>query len=216
VTRRSFTRPDGTFRALDEILPGIYHWSAFHERIGQKVHSYYVATAAALIDPMRPEGGLEAFAPERPPERILLTNRHHYRHSSDFVEAFGCPVLCHEAGLHEFEGGPPVQGFSFGDKVARGIIALAVAAICPEETALLLNSADGVLAVADGVIRTHDGSLSFVPDSLLGDDPEAVKRALRESYGLLLEHDFETLLFAHGEPLVWGGKAALREFVQSR
>ena len=199
---------------MEEILPGIYHWSAFHEGIRRNVHSYYVATAAALIDPMLPEGGLTAFAPERPPERILLTNRHHYRHSSDFVEEFGCPVLCHEAGLHEFEGGPPVRGFSFGDEVARGIVALEVAAICPEETALLLNSADGVLAVADGVIRADDGSLSFVRDSLLGDDPEAVKRALRESYGRLLEHDFETLLFAHGEPLVWGGKAALRDFVQ--
>ena len=38
----------------------------------------------------------------------------------------------------------------------------------------------------------------------------------RYSLGLvrgLLERDFEHLLFAHGEPLVGGGKSALRDFV---
>jgi hypothetical protein len=200
------------FLCLDEILPGIFHWSAFHPRIRERVHSYYVEASAALIDPMLPEGGLEAFDPGRTPERILLTNRHHYRHSTDFVEAFGCPVLCHEAGLHEFEGGPAVRGFAFGDEVAPGIVALEVAVICPEETALHIRQDDGVLSFADGVIRRGNGSLSFVPDRYLGDDPEAVKRGLRAAFRRLLEQDFDSLLFAHGEPIVGGGKAALRVF----
>jgi len=29
----------------------------------------------------------------------------------------------------------------------------------------------------------------------------------------LLDLDFDSLLFAHGEPLIGGGRAALREFV---
>jgi hypothetical protein len=29
----------------------------------------------------------------------------------------------------------------------------------------------------------------------------------------LLERDFDSLLFAHGEPLVGGGRAALKDFV---
>src|SRR5919201_5568888 len=121
---------------MDEILPGVWHWTAYHRGIRQDVHSHFLAGPHALIDPMLPDEGLEWFEGAGRPERILLTNRHHYRHSDRFVEAFGCPVLCHEEGLHEFAGGPDVEGGAFGDEFAPGVSALNVAAICPEETAL--------------------------------------------------------------------------------
>jgi hypothetical protein len=199
---------------MDEIVTGVFHWTAFHERIRQDVSSYYVAPAAALVDPMLPEEGIEWFRGRQPPERILLTNRHHYRHSARFVEAFGCPVLCHEAGLHEFEGGPDVEGFAFGEEVAPGIVGLEVDAICPEDAALHITTGQGLLAFADGLIRSSDGALAFVPDFLMGDDPEGVKRGLRDSLSRLVERDFDSLLFAHGNPLVGGGKAALEEFLR--
>ena len=200
---------------MREILPGILHWMAFHTGIRQQVHSYCVRDGSVtVIDPMLPEGGIDALRGRAEPERILLTNRHHYRQSADLVEAFDCPVQCHEAGLHEFEDGPSVEGFSFGEEVAPGILALEVDAICPEETALHVTTGDGALAFADGLIRSGDGALGFVPDSLMGDDPEAVKDGLHRSFRRLLERDFDALLFAHGEPLVRGGKAALSEFVE--
>jgi glyoxylase-like metal-dependent hydrolase (beta-lactamase superfamily II) len=165
---------------------------------------------------MQPEEGIEWFAGHGPPERILLTNRHHYRHSGRFVDRYGCRVLCHRAGLHEFEGGPAVTGFSFGDELAPAITAREVGAICPEETALHIERGGGALAFADGLVSRPNGRLSFVPDRLLGDDPEAVKRGLRESFGRLLELDFDSLLFAHGKPRLGDGKQALREFVSAR
>jgi hypothetical protein len=94
--------------------------------------------------------------------------------------------------------------------VAPGIEALEVGAICPDETALLLRDARA-LVIADGIIR-HSDELEFVPDRLIGDDPEAIKRGLREAYSRLLDRDFDNLLFAHGAPLIGGGKEALREF----
>ena len=104
---------------MKEILPGIYHWTAFHKGIGFDVSSYFVVASATLIDPMMPPDGLRAFADVGEPERIVLTCRHHYRGSDRFVEAFGCPVLCPEPGLHEFEDGPDVQGYAWGEEVAR-------------------------------------------------------------------------------------------------
>jgi hypothetical protein len=200
---------------MREILPGIWHWSALHEKIGVRVHSYFVAGASALIDPMVPEEGIEWFEEHRP-ERILLTIRHHYRHSAHFVEAFDCPVLCNETGLHEFAGGPDVQGYAPGDELAPGIRACEVGVICPDESALHISGGEGVLACADGVIRHDDGRLGFVPDWLLGDDPEGIKAGLRAAYVRLCEHEaFDTLLLAHGEPVVGGAKAALREFAQA-
>jgi glyoxylase-like metal-dependent hydrolase (beta-lactamase superfamily II) len=98
--------------------------------------------------------------------------------------------------------------------VAPGIVALEVDAICPEDTALHVEAGEGLLAFADGLIRSGDGSLAFVPDFLMGDDPGEVKRGLRDALRRLVELDFDSLLFAHGEPLVGGGKSALRAFVR--
>jgi hypothetical protein len=196
---------------VNEILPGVWHWTAHHEKIGFDVSSYFVERAAALIDPMLPPGGIEAFR-GRAPEVILLTNRHHYRHSDRFTEEFGCPVLSHEAGLHEFEGGPAVQGFAFGDDVANGVLALEVGALTPEETAFHVDAGAGALTFGDAVVNVPDSGLGFVPDEYIGDDPEVVKEGLRESFRRLLAHDFDALLVAHGVPMPTGGKAALIQF----
>jgi hypothetical protein len=170
---------------MNEVLPGVLHWTTHHEGIGASVHSHFAVESAALIDPRMPPGGVDEIARYGRPDRILLSNRHHLRHSEHFAAAFGCPIRCHEAGLWEFEdGGPPVEPFRFGDEVAPGVTALEM------------------------------GELAFVPDGLMGDDPEAVKRGLRESLRRLLDLDFDALLFAHGEPMPSGGHAALEAFVR--
>ena len=189
-------------------------WSAHHDGIGMTVHSAYVEPARALIDPMLPPGGVDAVAAlGEPPERILLTIRHHYRHSGAFVEAFGCSVHCHEAGLYEFEGGPEVSGFAPGDAVAPGIVVQEVGAICPDECALHIASGPGALACADGVVRWDSDELGFVPDSLIGDDPEGVKAGLRAAYARIADElEFDALLLAHGGPVTPGGRQALAAF----
>lgn len=197
---------------MQELAPGIFHWTAVHPNIGRDVSSYFVAGSGTLIDPMTPEEGVEWFDGDRRPQRVLLTNRHHLRHSERFAEAFAIPIACHEAGLHEFRGGPDVKGFAWGDEVAPGITALEVGAICEEETALRIDAGDGFLSVADAVINY--GGLGFVPDQYIGDDPPAIQEAIRAAYGRLLDEPFDSLLLAHGDPIVGGAKEALRRFVE--
>jgi hypothetical protein len=144
------------------------------------------------------------------PERIVLTNRHHYRQS----DRFDCPVLCHDAGLHEFEGGPEVEGFAWGDELASGVRALEVGVLCPEETAVYFEGS--ALAFADCIVRGRHGELGFVPDDLLGDDPQAIREGLRAAFRRLCdEADFDALLMAHGEPMRHGGRSALRTFADA-
>ena len=102
----------------------------------------------------------------------------------------------------------------FGDRLAEGIVALEMGAICPDDSVLKLDVADGALAFADALVHFGDGEIGFVPDRYM-DDPPKVKEGVRESVRRLLDEQFDALLFAHGEPIPKGGRAALEAVVGS-
>lgn len=195
---------------MREILPRVFHWTVIHPKIKIEVSSYYLADEEVLIDPLEPKEGLDWFPTK--PKHILLTNRHHYRDSGKFAGRFGCAVWCVETGLHEFQHGEEVRPFRFGDRLPGDITAVEIGALCPDETALHIPRAEGLVALADGAIRLEDGPLQFVPEQYIGDDPVGVKAKLQESYRRLLERNFDHLLLAHGWPWVGGGRQALRDF----
>src|SRR2546426_645436 len=98
---------------IGEPIAGVHHWTAVHPRIKSRVSSHFLAGSATLLDPLLPEEeGLQWSREHGPPQRIVLTNRHHLRHGEAFAEEFGCPILCNEAGMHEFAGGPGVEPFA--------------------------------------------------------------------------------------------------------
>ncbi len=197
---------------MQEIAPGLWHWTAFHDHIRSAVSSYYLASERVLIDPKVPPEGFEFFEAHGEPEHILLSNRHHDRDSWQLRERFGCTVHCPRSGLYELAGRGPVEAFDPGAVLPGDVRACEVDAICPDEMALHIP-AHVALACADGVVRaSSDGPLAFVPDFLM-DEPERTKQGLREAYGRLLELDFDVLLLAHGAPVTSGGKEALRAFV---
>jgi glyoxylase-like metal-dependent hydrolase (beta-lactamase superfamily II) len=199
---------------MNEILPGIYHWTAMHPKIGFPVSSYFVTESGTVLDPMVPDDGLDWFADDRGVQAIALTNRHHDREAGAYSAHFGIgAVLVPESGLQEFDDKPlDVRGYAPGEEIIPGILAHEVGAICPDDMALEIRSA-GALAMADGLVHFDDG-VRFVRDSYM-DDPEQTKRGLTQSLERLLDVDFDTLLFAHGMPIVGDGKRTLREFLAS-
>jgi hypothetical protein len=200
---------------VEEILPGVFHWTTFHEGIEQDVHSYYInaTDTAILIDPRVPDEGIKWFEKRKPPKHIYLTNRHHYRHSGRFNKAFEAKVWCHKDGLHEFTKGEQVKPFKHGDKLPGNIVALQVGVLCPEETGLYIPVSDGIISIGDAIVR-YGNELGFVPDYLMGDDPEGVKDGLRKVFLLILETEFDHLLFAHGEPWIGGARKGLSQFLE--
>jgi hypothetical protein len=200
---------------MEEIAPGLWHWSARHPLIHTNVSSYYLASECVAIDPVLPADGLAWFESHTTPEHALLTNRHHDRDAWRLREAFGTTIHCIRNGVYELAGRGPVTAFDFGDELPGGVVVHEVDAICPDETALYIR-AHRALACADGVVRWRGGeALGFVPDQLM-DDPEQTKAALRDAYRRLLELDFDLLLLAHGGPVVSDGKAALRAFADNQ
>jgi hypothetical protein len=196
---------------VDEILPGVWHWSAVHPSIKIPVHSYYLEAERVLIDPIAPDEGLDWFDAHGTPTDALLTNRHHYRSSAAFADRFGVAVHCSRRGLHEFTHGERIEPFDPGGELPGGVVVHDVGAICPDESALHVPE-HRALALADGAVRWEPGGpLAFVPDRYM-DEPEETKKGLRVSYRRLAAIDFDHLLLAHGEPFVGNGRDVLAAF----
>jgi hypothetical protein len=198
---------------MQEIAPGLWHWTARHPRIGIDVSSYFVPEHGLLLDPLIPPDGIERLEELARPREILLTNRHHWRECGKLVGRFGCTVRAPRAGMHEFDEGQPVTPYEVGQSLVGGAVTVhEVGVLCPDESALHIPSVSA-LAVADGVV--HYGELSFVSDDLM-DDPEDTKVGLKDAYARLADQlEFDNLLTAHGPPVVGGARAALRDWATS-
>ena len=172
------------------------HWTTLHEGIGSRVHSHFAVEAAALFDPRMPDEGIEEVARHGRPDTILLSNRHHLRHAERSPRRSGARSAPRgrAARVRRRARRAAVR---LGDEVAPGMRALEMGALTPEDTVFRLAAGQGALLFADAMIRGRDGALAYVPDALMGDDPEGVQRGLRGARRLV-DADFDALLFAHG------------------
>jgi hypothetical protein len=201
---------------MQEIVPGIHHWTTLRETIGMQVSSYWIQPAGVLVDPMVPDEGLEAFeAAAVRPQQVVLTTGLHTRHSERFADAFSIPIRAPREAADRLGDRLTFEPYTDHEELAPTVRAVQIGVLCPDEYALHITEAEGAIAFADGLMH-YGGDLAFVDDYLLGDDPEAVKRGLLQQFHALLERDFDHLLFAHGDPIVGGGKRALRAFVEQR
>jgi hypothetical protein len=198
---------------MREILPGIHHWTAHHDELGTRVSSYYVEPAGALIDPMVPDEGLDGFQGLATPQQVVLTRARHFRQSDRFAEAFGC-VIRVAAPARDDLADRDARPFWFGDEVAPGVTAVEIDVIGEDETALHVAYGPGAVAFGDALTRPPGSTVAFPADDDLGAHPVRKKKGLKNAFSGLLLRDFEALLFAHGEPLLDDGKAALRQFVE--
>jgi hypothetical protein len=172
------------------------------------VSSYWLPDLNVLLDPLAVPDEVDGV------EHIVLSNRHHKRDAFAAAERFGAPVWVPRVGLHEFGDGGPVQPYDFEEPFAGGAItAHQVTEYWPDDCALHIPPV-GALLIADTVINY--GGIRFVPDNLMGDDPVAEKRDIKETLGRLAEElEFEHLLLAHGDPIPGEGRERLREFARS-
>ena len=46
---------------MQEIAPGLWHWTALHPHIDKPVSSYYLLPERVLLDPMLPPPGIDWF-----------------------------------------------------------------------------------------------------------------------------------------------------------
>jgi hypothetical protein len=179
---------------MDEIAPGIQHWTAVHPNIGWAVSSYWLPTLNALLDPLEVPDEVEGI------EHIVMSNRHHTRSVAEAAERFGATVH-----------GPGGQPYEFGEPFLDGAItAYQVTELWPDDSALHIPSLDA-LAIADTVLR-DGGELAWMPDGCF-DDLAAEQASIRTGLGRLADElSFRHLLLAHGDPIANDGRERLAAF----
>jgi hypothetical protein len=190
---------------MQELTPGIRHWTAVHPNLGREVSSYWLPGLRVLLDPLEVPDEVEDV------EEIVMSNRHHKRSAFEARERFGAVLRVPRIGLHEFAEDDPVEPYDFGEPLAGGAITpYQVTELWPDDGALHIPSVRA-LALADTVV-SRAGRLELMPDQLM-DDPPAERRGIRAGLArLAAELEFEHLLVAHGMPLVGDGRERLREF----
>jgi hypothetical protein len=193
---------------MEEIAPGIRHWTAKHPKHGLQVSSYWLPDLKVLLDPVGVPDEVEGV------EEIVLSNRHHRRDMVAAHERFSATVRAPRVGLHEFEDDDPVEPYDFEEPLAGGAITpYQVTELWPDDCVLHVPSLHA-LAVADTVTHYSD-ELALVPDQYM-DDPEAESRSIREGLARLADRlEFEHLLLAHGTPIPNEGRERLREFARA-
>ena len=154
-----------------------------------------------LVDPTAPLPQ-ELLSPGNPYAGILITNANHWRSAPSCWEkempifAAAETALDPAAPCSVIEIGPPQTIFG-------QLNILAVTGAVPGEIALH-HPAQRLLIMGDALINADPYGFSFLPSKYCA-NPREMRRSLRQ----LLELDFETILFAHGMPVLSGARTRL-------
>src|SRR5215211_2134842 len=159
---------------MQEIIPGLHHWTAFRDTINTRVSSYWIQPAGVVLDPMVPEDGLDAFREaDVGPQQVVLTSGLHVRDAQKFAEAFNIPVRAPREARDRIGDALEFEPYTDHEEIAPGVQAVHVGVLCPDEYALHITATEPAIAFADG-LHHYGGALGFFSDDLLGDDPQAV------------------------------------------
>jgi glyoxylase-like metal-dependent hydrolase (beta-lactamase superfamily II) len=197
---------------LTEITKNLYGWSSFHPQWKVDFDSFALVTADGIVfvDPLKPGAAVikkldalgEAVA-------ILLTNAHHDREADWFRKRYQVQVYAHEKASSDCETKIDILVMD-GEKLPGGIQAIHMPGSSAGETAYYYKPG-GIVFLGDTLLHQAGKGLSILSEQYCED-----RRQARQSLSKLLDLNFKTLTFAHGDPLVGNAKAQLTTFFRKQ
>lgn len=201
------SEPKTVAAAINEVVPGLFHYRIDDERIRSQSDSYAVAQdgRVVLIDPLPLEASLLKRLGRV--EAIVLGASSHQRSSWRFRRE-------HRAAIHAPQGAggleeKPDSTYKEGDRLPGDLRPIHAPGPGEAHFAFHFESKPGVLLCTD-LWHTTSRGVEFLPDKYLGDPARARATARR-----LLELDFEIVCFGHGDPIVRGARQVLAEVVKA-
>ena len=211
--RCGLSRPGDRANAPDmrEILPGVLTWPWFSERHGYDFNGYLLRLPGGnlCVDPVEMPGEVLEEIVAAGVQRIVLTNRNHFRASMKVKERTGAPIAIHPADAAFARG----KGAAIDEDLRPGqrlgpLEVVAAPGKSPGEVALYWPE-QRTLLVGDACVGKPPGSCALLPDAVIDD-----KALLLDSLRMLAQLDFDALLLGDGAPILSGGRAALGRLLE--
>lgn len=198
---------------MQTITDGLTTWDWFSERSGYDFHGTWLRYGSwnLVIDPVEPSDELLRQLVESRLERILLTNRNHFRAAARVKAATGARVAVHPADADFVRG----KGVTVDDDLVPGQMVgpfrvISAAGKSPGEVALHWPDRR-LLIIGDACVGNPPGKLSLLPAKVIDDLP-----ALRASLARIADEvDFDTVVVGDGAHVLSAARQALAELVKS-
>jgi glyoxylase-like metal-dependent hydrolase (beta-lactamase superfamily II) len=190
--------------AVEEVVPGVFHWRVSDDRIGGFVsaaHAVRTVEGTVLVDPL--PLAADALAQVGEVAAIVLTSGSHQRSAWRLRRELAVPVAA-PALSRALEEEPDVR-YGDGDRLAGGLLAVFTPGAGTTQHTLLLEGDPGVAFVSDLLVHEPGGELQLISAEYAHDIDEA-----RRSVERLLDLPFSVLCLGHGTPVADGAKAAIR------
>jgi glyoxylase-like metal-dependent hydrolase (beta-lactamase superfamily II) len=202
------SEPKTMAKTVKEPVPGLFHYHIHDDRIDHRSDAFAVVGGGTvtLIDPLPLDPA--ALGRLGTVGAIVVAVGGHQRSAWRYQRELKARVHAprEAAGLE----GTPDATFKEGDPLPGGLRAVHAPGPGAAHYALRLDRGPGVLLVTDLLMHEKEG-IVFLPDTYVEDPGRA-----RESARRLLDLDWDTLCFGHGEPILEGGKKALRALLAGR
>jgi glyoxylase-like metal-dependent hydrolase (beta-lactamase superfamily II) len=196
-----------------EILPNIFTWYWFSEEKGYNFNGYYFVTddGSFVIDPVLATDEVwRAIDNKGSPQAVYLTNKDHTRKSMDFKDRYGCEIWIHEADKESADITID-KTFRAGQNLPGGFEVITLDNMkSPGESALQLDTGEGVMIIGDALIGNPPGTVSLLPPAKVPHQDLAKK-----SLDTLLDYRFDALLLGDGVSFTKDGRQALEVFLRS-
>jgi len=196
---------------LRDITKKLYNWSSFHDQWKVDFHSYALKTAdgVVFIDPMTPSPAvvkeLDALGE---PLAIVLTNAHHERDSDWFRKHYEIQIYAHEMAKSDCDTKIDLLVMD-GERLPGGLRTIYLAGVTTSEMALFVKDGGGVLLLGDALLNPSGKGLQMLPEQFIEDRKLAIQ-SLRK----LVDLNFKTATFAHGDPIVGDAKKKIASFLK--
>jgi glyoxylase-like metal-dependent hydrolase (beta-lactamase superfamily II) len=204
-TISSMSEPSTMASAVEEVVPGVWHWRLADDRIGgatSAAHAVRGRNGTVLIDPLPlAEDALAGLAPV---EAICLTAQCHQRSSWRYRRQFGARVFAPETRPMQEE---PDERYRAGDLLPGGLRVIHTPGPEVAHFSFLLEEDPGVLFCSD-LLCVENGRLEFVPFEY-HEDPATTRRSTEQ----LLDLPFSVLCLDHGPPVVDDPHGAISELL---
>jgi hypothetical protein len=203
------SEPHSVAKALDIVLPGLFHWCVHDDRIDSRSEAYALtgADGTVLIDPLPLAD--EPLSRLRDIAAIVLTIGSHQRAAWRFRRRFGVPVWAPVGAEGLEEAADRLYAASERLPGALHPIHTPGPSLASYALSGRTEAGSSFLLIGDLLMRGEEGPLRFVPGEFMVDPARA-----RTSAAALLEVPSDVLCPGHGAPVILGVRAALKEALE--